>query len=154
MVEDVGAGVQSVRPGDRVATAFIPACGSCRWCVSGMTYVCDAGAMLFSKEMTTDGTARRHLGDADLIAMTQLGTFSEYMVVAEESVIKIDDSIPFEVGSLVSCGVTTGWGSGTVAVGNATRRHGRRDRHRRRGDQRRTGCPRRRRERGDRGGSC
>ena len=117
VVEDVGAGVQSVRPGDRVATAFIPACGSCRWCVSGMTYVCDAGAMLFSKEMTTDGTARRHLGDADLIAMTQLGTFSEYMVVAEESVIKIDDSIPFEVGSLVSCGVTTGWGSGTVAVG-------------------------------------
>ena len=49
--------------------------------------------------------------------MTQLGTFSEYMVVAEESVIKIDDSIPFEAASLVSCGVTTGWGSATVGVG-------------------------------------
>jgi len=117
VVEEVGPGVRSVRPGDRVATSFIPACGSCRWCVSGMTYLCDSGALLFAKEMTTDGTARRHLGDADLIAMTQLGTFSEYMVVAEESVIKIDDSIPFEAGSLVSCGVTTGWGSGTVGVG-------------------------------------
>ena len=49
--------------------------------------------------------------------MTQLGTFAEYAVLAEESVIKIDDSIPFEAASLVSCGVTTGWGSGTVGVG-------------------------------------
>ena len=38
-------------------------------------------------------------------------------MLAEESVIKIDESIPFEAASLVSCGVTTGWGSGTVGVG-------------------------------------
>ena len=57
--------------------------------------------------MTTDGTRRRHLGDEDLTAMTQLGTFAEYAVLAEESVIKIDESIPFEAASLVSCGVTT-----------------------------------------------
>jgi S-(hydroxymethyl)glutathione dehydrogenase/alcohol dehydrogenase len=49
--------------------------------------------------------------------MTQLGTFAEYAVLAEESVIKIDQSIPFEAAALVSCGVTTGWGSGTVGVG-------------------------------------
>jgi S-(hydroxymethyl)glutathione dehydrogenase/alcohol dehydrogenase len=82
-----------------------------------MTYLCDAGAMLFAKEMTTDGTSRRHVGDEDLTAMTQLGTFSEYMVVAEESIIKVDASTPFEAASLVSCGVTTGWGSATVGVG-------------------------------------
>ena len=73
--------------------------------------------MMLAKEMTTDGTRRRHLGDEDLTAMTQLGTFAEYAVLAEESVIKIDESIPFEAASLVSCGVTTGWGSGTVGVG-------------------------------------
>ena len=117
IVEQVGPGVRSVRPGDRVATSFIPACGRCRWCVSGMTYLCDAGALMFSKGMTTDGTSRRHLGEEQLTAMTQLGTFSQYMVVAEESIIKIDDSIPFEAASLVSCGVTTGWGSATVGVG-------------------------------------
>ena len=82
-----------------------------------MTYLCDNGAMMLAKEMTTDGTTRRHLGDEDLTAMTQLGTFAEYAVLAEESVIKIDESIPFEAASLVSCGVTTGWGSGTVGVG-------------------------------------
>ena len=117
VVEDVGPAVRSVRPGDRVTFSFIPACGRCRWCVSGMTYLCDNGAMLFDKGMVTDGTSRRHVGDENLTAMTQLGTFAEYAVLAEESVIKIDDSIPLEAASLVSCGVTTGWGSATVGVG-------------------------------------
>jgi S-(hydroxymethyl)glutathione dehydrogenase/alcohol dehydrogenase len=116
-VEEVGPGVQSVEPGDRVAMSFIPACGKCRWCVSGTGYLCDAGAVLFAREMTTDGTYRRHLGDEHLVAMTQLGTFSEYVVVAEESLIKIEDAIPFHAASLVSCGVTTGWGSATVCAG-------------------------------------
>lgn len=117
VVEEVGPGVRSLCPGDRVATSFIPACGRCRWCVSGMTYLCDNGAMMFDKGMVTDGTSRRHVGAEDLTAMTQLGTFAEYAVLAEDSVIKIDDSIPLEAASLVSCGVTTGWGSATVGVG-------------------------------------
>jgi S-(hydroxymethyl)glutathione dehydrogenase/alcohol dehydrogenase len=117
VVEEVGPGVRSVQPGDRVAFSFIAACGACRWCVSGMTYLCDKGAMIMAKEMTTDGTPRRHIDGEDLTAMAQLGTFAEYAVLAEESVIKIDESIPFEAASLVSCGVTTGWGSGTVGVG-------------------------------------
>ena len=83
----------------------------------GLSYLCDLGAGTVSKEMTTDGTPRRHLGDEALTAMTQLGTFAEYLVAAESSVIKIDDDIPFHAGSLVSCGVTTGWGSATVGAG-------------------------------------
>ncbi len=153
VVEEVGPGVRSVQPGDHVTFSFIAACGACRWCVSGMTYLCDNGAMMLAKEMTTDGTARRHLGDEDLTAMTQLGTFAEYAVLAEESVIKIDESIPFEAASLVSCGVTTGWGSGTVGVGTQPGDTVVIDRHRRGGDQRRPGCPRRGRQRRHRGGS-
>ncbi|AYE94843.1 alcohol dehydrogenase [Mycobacterium paragordonae] len=117
VVVEVGAGVQSVRPDDRVATSFIPACGVCRWCSSGLSYLCDLGAGTVAKEMTTDGTPRRHLGREPLTAMTQLGTFAEYVVAAESSVIKIDDDIPFHAGSLVSCGVMTGWGSATVGAG-------------------------------------
>ncbi len=108
VVEEVGPGVRSVQPGDHVALSFIAACGVCRWCVSGMTYLCDNGAMMLAKEMVTDGTTRRHVGDEDLTAMAQLGTFAEYAVLAEESVIKIDESIPLDAASLVSCGVTTG----------------------------------------------
>lgn len=117
IVEAVGPGVRSVQPGDHVGLSFIAACGTCRWCVSGMTYLCDNGALMLSKEMVTDNTVRRHVGDEDLMAFAQLGTFAEYAVLAEESVIKLDDAIPLEAASLVSCGVTTGWGSGTTGVG-------------------------------------
>ena len=117
IVEEVGPGVSSLRPGDHVGMSFIPACGKCRWCVSGESYICDVGAHLFAKEMITDGTVRRHLGEEDLMATTQLGTFSEYAVTSEDSLIKIDESIPFHAASLVSCGVTTGWGSATVSAG-------------------------------------
>jgi Zn-dependent alcohol dehydrogenase len=82
-----------------------------------MTYLCDNGALLMSKDMVSDGGRRRHLGDEDLMAVTNTGTFAEYAVMSEHSVIKIEESIPFEAASLVSCGVTTGWGSGTVGVG-------------------------------------
>lgn len=117
VVAEVGPGVKSVQPGDHVGFSFIPACGTCRWCVSGHSYICDNGAATMSKDMITDGTRRRHAGDEDLMALSGLGTFSEYSVMSEHSVIKIDESIPFEAASLVSCGVTTGWGSGTVGVG-------------------------------------
>ncbi len=117
VVAEVGPGVSSVQPGDRVAMSFIPACGTCRFCASGMTYLCDLGAGMFAKEMSTDGTVRRHLDDEDLLATCQLGTFAEYLVASESSVVKIDDAIPMHAAALVSCGVTTGWGSATVAAG-------------------------------------
>ncbi|BBZ17810.1 NDMA-dependent alcohol dehydrogenase [Mycolicibacterium gadium] len=117
VVEEVGDGVTTLKPGDHVAISFFPACGSCRFCVTGQTYLCDVGADIYSKEMTTDHTRRRHLGDEDLMAMMQVGTFSEYVVASERSLVKINDWIPLEAASLVSCGVTTGFGSGSVAAG-------------------------------------
>ncbi|GBE64474.1 alcohol dehydrogenase [Mycobacterium sp. MFM001] len=117
IVEEVGEGVTSLKPGDHVAISFFPACGSCRWCVTGYTYLCDVGADIYDKAMTTDGTRRRHLGDEDLMAMMQVGTFSEYVVASERSLVKVHDWIPLEAASLVSCGVTTGFGSGSVAAG-------------------------------------
>jgi len=121
IVEEVGPGATSLKPGDHVAISFLPACGSCRWCATGYTYLCDIGANLYSKDMTTDGTRRRHVagpdGPEDLMAMMQVGTFSEYVVASERSLVKIHDWIPLEAASLVSCGVTTGFGSGSVAAG-------------------------------------
>ncbi len=97
--------------------SFIPARGNCRFCVSGQSFICDVGAMMFTKEMPTDGTRRRHVGNEDLTAFAQLGTFAEYAVLSERSVLKVDDAIPFHAASLVSCGVATGWGSATVSAG-------------------------------------
>ncbi|UMB71429.1 NDMA-dependent alcohol dehydrogenase [Mycobacterium paraterrae] len=117
VVEAVGPEVHTLAPGDHVAVSFFPACGRCRWCVTGHTYLCDVGADVYSKAMTTDGTCRRHLNGENLMAMMQVGTFSEYVVASERSLVKINDWIPLEAASLVSCGVTTGFGSGSVAAG-------------------------------------
>lgn len=117
VIEEVGEGVTNLKPGDHVAISFLPACGSCRWCTTGHTYICDIGAGLHSKNMTTDGTCRRHVDGEDLMAMMQVGTFADYVVASERSLVKVHDWIPLEAASLVSCGVTTGFGSGSVAAG-------------------------------------
>lgn len=117
IVEAVGPEVRTLKPGDHVAISFYPACGTCRWCTTGRTYLCDVGADIYSKEMTTDGTRRRHLDGEDLMAMMQVGTFAEYVVASERSLVKVNDWISLEAASLVSCGVTTGFGSGSVAAG-------------------------------------
>jgi NDMA-dependent alcohol dehydrogenase len=115
-IEAVGPEVHDLEPGDHVATSWIPTCGRCRWCAVGQGYLCDRGANIFSKNMVTDGTPRRHMDGVPLTATTQLGSFSEYMVAAADSVVKIDATIPLDVAALVSCGVTTGWGSATNAA--------------------------------------
>ena len=68
------------------------------------------GAFILAGSMA-DGTYRRHAQGTDLGALCMLGTFAEYGTVQQESLVKIDDDIPFDRACLVGCGVTTGWGS-------------------------------------------
>jgi S-(hydroxymethyl)glutathione dehydrogenase/alcohol dehydrogenase len=128
VVEGVGPGVTTVQPGDHVALSFIPACGNCRFCVNGQSYICDIGASRFVREMPTDGTCRRHLGDENLLAYGQLGTFAEYAVLSERSVIKIDDTIPFHAARVVRCQHRLGLRDGVGR--DRTRRHRGSHRHR------------------------
>jgi NDMA-dependent alcohol dehydrogenase len=117
VVAEVGPGVTDLAVGDHVAVSFMPSCGRCRWCVSGRSFICDRGAQLFSTGMVTDGTPRRFLDGEPLIAMMQVGTFSEHVVAATDSLVKIDPSVSLFAGSLVSCGVTTGWGAAVNRAG-------------------------------------
>jgi len=111
IVESVGPEVQHLAPGDHVAVAFIPACGVCFWCASGRQHLCDLGMSTLAGPMISDGTWRHHWGDKNLNRMTQLGTFSEYMVVNEASLVKIDPNANLKAAALISCGISTGFGS-------------------------------------------
>ena len=111
VVVEVGPGVTTLKPGDHVAASFFPSCGRCRYCVTGRTNLCDLGAGTFAPGQISDGTNRHHLEGQDLNILAKLGTFAEHSVVHEASVIKVDDDLPFAAVALVSCGVTTGWGS-------------------------------------------
>jgi S-(hydroxymethyl)glutathione dehydrogenase/alcohol dehydrogenase len=111
IVLEVGPGVTTLKPGDHVSASFIPSCGRCRPCSTGKQNLCDLGAGAFVPGQLSDGTHRHHHPNGDLNLFAKLGTFSEHTVVAEASVIKVDDDLPFPAVSLVSCGVATGFGS-------------------------------------------
>jgi S-(hydroxymethyl)glutathione dehydrogenase/alcohol dehydrogenase len=111
VVLEVGPDVDSVQPGDHVAASFFPICGRCKMCVTGHSNLCDLGAATFAPGQIADGTARYHLNGQDLNVMAKLGTFAEHSVAHEASLVPVDPDVPLGVVALVSCGVTTGWGS-------------------------------------------
>ena len=115
VIEDVGPGVTRVATGDHVVCSFIPSCGACHWCATGQQAICDWGANIMRGFLPGDrwpltGRAGRYG------AMCMLGTFSQYGVIHQNSVVRIDPGIPLDVAALVGCGVPTGWGSAVNAA--------------------------------------
>lgn len=111
IVEKVGPGVTTVKPGDHVVLCYIPACGKCRWCTSGLAAICDRGILL-AQGTQLDGTFRLHNQKGEDVAQFALiSAFSEYTVCPEDSVIKIDPELPLDRACLVGCAVGTGWGA-------------------------------------------
>jgi S-(hydroxymethyl)glutathione dehydrogenase/alcohol dehydrogenase len=111
VVEQVGNRVWDVVPGDHVVMSFIPSCGKCRWCASGRQNLCDLGAYLMRGTPIGGGEPHMRLDGAPVSPMSLIGCFAEHQVLHEASVIKIDPELPLDKAALVSCGVTTGWGS-------------------------------------------
>ena len=114
IIEEVGAGVTRVAPGDHVVLSFIPNCGVCRYCATGHQSLCDMGATILYGSFP-DGSFRFHAGGTDYGQMCMLGTFAEYSTISQHSVVKVDDSLPLETAVLVGCGVPTGWGTAVYA---------------------------------------
>jgi len=116
VIEEVGPGVSRVKKGDHVVCSFIPSCGRCRFCSTGQQNLCDMGATILEGKMA-DGTFRYHLGDEELGGLCMLGSFSQWGVISEYSVVPVDKDLPLEKAVLVGCGVPTGWGSAVYAAG-------------------------------------
>jgi NDMA-dependent alcohol dehydrogenase len=112
VVLEVGEGVSGFAPGDHVVTSFVAVCGECRWCNSGMEYICDMGAQVMIPGMPTDGTFRHHTADGrNLGHLSKVGAFSKHTVVSTDSIIRIDPHLPLLPMALLSCAVPTGYGS-------------------------------------------
>jgi S-(hydroxymethyl)glutathione dehydrogenase/alcohol dehydrogenase len=105
IVEDVGAEVSRVKPGDRVIGSFIPACGVCWYCRNQQSNLCEQTYAVMATPRATrkDGTA--------LPTMTGLGTFADVMTCDEISLVKVETDLPDEQLALIGCGVTTGVGA-------------------------------------------
>src|SRR5689334_7303771 len=111
IVEEVGAGVTSVKPGDHVIPLYTPECGKCRFCLSGKTNLCQAIRATQGKGLMPDGTSRFSLNGKPIHHYMGTSTFSEYTVLPEIAVAKIDERAPLDKVCLLGCGVTTGIGA-------------------------------------------
>jgi S-(hydroxymethyl)glutathione dehydrogenase/alcohol dehydrogenase len=110
IIEEVGPGVTRVKPGDPVVCSFIPNCGTCRYCATGRQSICDMGATIL--EGYLPGPRFAISGPrGDYGGMCMLGTFSQYGVIHQSSVVKVDGDLPLDKAVLVGCGVPTGWGA-------------------------------------------
>jgi S-(hydroxymethyl)glutathione dehydrogenase / alcohol dehydrogenase len=111
IVVEVGAGVTSVIPGDHVIPLYTAECGECLFCRSGKTNLCVAVRATQGKGVMPDGTSRFSYQGRPLYHYMGCSTFSEYTVVADVSVAKIDQDANPEQVCLLGCGVTTGLGA-------------------------------------------
>ncbi|WP_246814385.1 S-(hydroxymethyl)glutathione dehydrogenase/class III alcohol dehydrogenase [Ferrimonas balearica] len=113
IVESIGEGVTSVAVGDHVIPLYTPECGECKFCRSGKTNLCQKIRETQGKGLMPDGTTRFSKDGEPIYHYMGCSTFSEYTVLPEISLAKVNPAAPLEEVCLLGCGVTTGMGAVT-----------------------------------------
>lgn len=111
IVEMVGEGVTSVAVGDHVIPLYTPECGECKFCLSGKTNLCQKIRETQGQGLMPDGTTRFYKDGEPIFHYMGCSTFSEYTVLPEISLAKVNPDAPLEEVCLLGCGVTTGMGA-------------------------------------------
>lgn len=111
IVEAIGEGVTSVEVGDHVIPLYTPECGECKFCKSGKTNLCQKIRATQGKGLMPDGTTRFYKDGKPIYHYMGTSTFSEYTVLPEISLAKVNKDAPLEEVCLLGCGVTTGMGA-------------------------------------------
>lgn len=113
IVESVGEGVTSVQVGDHVIPLYTAECGECKFCTSGKTNLCSSVRETQGKGLMPDGTTRFSINGEPIYHYMGTSTFSEYTVLPEVSLAKINPEADLKEVCLLGCGVTTGMGAVT-----------------------------------------
>ena len=107
VVEAVGAEVTTVRPGDHVVACLSGFCGTCEQCLSGHPNLCVGGLV----SRPESGVARLSQQGEPFRSFAGIGSYAERMLLHENSIVKIDPTLPLDRAALVGCGVLTGVGA-------------------------------------------
>ncbi|WP_194950312.1 S-(hydroxymethyl)glutathione dehydrogenase/class III alcohol dehydrogenase [Vibrio hibernica] len=113
IVESIGEGVTSVKVGDHVIPLYTAECGVCKFCTSGKTNLCSSVRETQGKGLMPDGTTRFSINGQPIFHYMGTSTFSEYTVLPEVSLAKINPEADLKEVCLLGCGVTTGMGAVT-----------------------------------------
>jgi S-(hydroxymethyl)mycothiol dehydrogenase len=104
VVEEVGADVTTVVPGDRVVIAWRAPCGACPSCRRGAPRLC-------SSQLRARRRLRRAADGATLTPVLRCGTFVDRTIVHEACAVKVPEALPIEQACLLACGFSTGAGA-------------------------------------------
>jgi len=111
VVIEIGEGVTSLKPGDHVIPLYTAECRECKFCLSGKTNLCQKVRATQGKGLMPDGSTRFSYNGEPIFHYMGCSTFSEYTVVNEISLAKINPEADHEKVCLLGCGVTTGLGA-------------------------------------------
>jgi alcohol dehydrogenase len=110
-VAELGAGVRDLKVGDHVILIFVPSCGTCLICAEGRPALCETAAAANGANKLITGGQRISQNGKMVGHHVGVSAFADYAVVARQSLIKIDNSLPFEEAALFGCAVVTGAGA-------------------------------------------
>lgn len=107
IVEQVGADVRYVQPGDHVITCLSAFCGHCEHCLTGHLVRCNAPEL----QRDQDQASRLFKGKETVHQFLNISAFAEQMLVHEHTLVKIRPDMPLDRAALIGCCVTTGVGA-------------------------------------------
>ncbi|GAB2753308.1 alcohol dehydrogenase catalytic domain-containing protein [Sinomonas soli] len=111
IVEEVGEGVESVRPGQRVVMTFLPRCGECAACATDGRLPCERGSAANTAGTLLTGARRLRRSGETVQHHLGVSGFATHAVVDERSVVPVGDDVPPDVAALLGCAVLTGGGA-------------------------------------------
>ncbi len=111
VVEEVGEGVSSLLPDDRVVLSWAPSCGDCADCLRGRPAACVPLHRAIGAGTLVDGTTRMSLDGETLYRGTATGALSDRLVVAEKVALPLGEDVPLEQAALLGCAALTGVGA-------------------------------------------
>lgn len=111
VVVEIGPNVRDLKVGDHVIPLYTPECRQCKFCLSGKTNLCQAIRSTQGKGLMPDGSSRFKRGKQTLYHYMGTSTFSQYTVLPEIAVAKINPAAPLDKVCLLGCGITTGIGA-------------------------------------------
>ena len=117
VVQEVGAGVTSLKPGDHVIPLYTPECRQCKFCLSRKTNLCQLIRGTQGKGLMPDGSSRFSLNGQPILHYMGTSTFANHIVVPEIALAKIRPDAPFDKVCYIGCGVTTGVGAVIFTAG-------------------------------------
>ncbi len=111
VVSAVGPDVTRVQVGDHVVLSWAPNCGHCFYCLHDRPSLCATYTEPLWAGTLLDGTPRLSLGGQPVYHYCGLACFADHTVVPQECCVPLDARVPFAVGALIGCAVTTGVGA-------------------------------------------